>query len=97
MFCATLVVLPSRSLRRQAVELAEKLAKEDVAYLYDFACHRALLSTLVDPKETERKAAAAVDTLHGAVAAGYDMVYPLKTDRRRSRRHGRRTRCHRQP
>jgi hypothetical protein len=66
---------------RQAVDVSQKLAADEPAYLYDLACHRALLSSMLDPKaaEAERQAAAAMDALSKAVAAGCDNVHDLKT------------------
>jgi hypothetical protein len=66
---------------RKAVELIEQLPADETAYLYDLACHRALLRSLLEPKdrEAERLAALAVQALCKAVAAGYDNVHNLKT------------------
>jgi tetratricopeptide (TPR) repeat protein len=74
----------AREAARQAVALAEKLAAEEVACSYDLACQRALLSSLLGPgdADAERQAAAAVDALRNAVAAGYDNIYALKNDAR---------------
>lgn len=66
---------------RRAVNGLEKLSEDESAHLYDLACHRALLSSLLDPKDAEakRQAAAAVEALGRAVAAGYDQVHHLRT------------------
>jgi hypothetical protein len=65
--------------------MVEKLAADETAYLFDLACHRALLGSLLDRKgtEAERNAAAAVAALQQAVReAGYDNAHQLKTDTR---------------
>jgi hypothetical protein len=68
---------------RQAVDLIEELAADETAFLFDLACHRALLSSLLGPKGAEAEQRAAVAALQKAVReAGYDNVYPLRTDPR---------------
>ena len=72
---------------KKAVNLIEgKLISGESAYLYDLTCHHALCSSLANlatgapPGEVERHAAAAVEALEQAVAAGYEDVYKLETD-----------------
>jgi serine/threonine-protein kinase len=73
-----------RDSAQQAVGVGDKLATDDPAYLYDLACYRALRSSLLDvkSKDADQTAAAAVEALSKAVAAGYDNVHKLKTDPR---------------
>jgi serine/threonine protein kinase/tetratricopeptide (TPR) repeat protein len=80
---------------QKAVSLVEgKLVRGESAYLYDLASHQALCSSLLlVPKlklgnekggrpaaEADRYAAAGVEALQRAIAAGYEDVYKLKTD-----------------
>jgi serine/threonine protein kinase/tetratricopeptide (TPR) repeat protein len=72
---------------KKAVILVEgKLVRGENAYLYDLACHQALCSSLANlgksgpNAEADRYAAAAVEALQRALAAGYEDVYKLKTD-----------------
>jgi hypothetical protein len=73
---------------KKAVSLVEgKLVRGESAYLYDLACHQALCSSLANlgktgsAAESDRHAAAGMEALQRAFAAGYEDVYKLKTDR----------------
>jgi tetratricopeptide (TPR) repeat protein len=72
---------------QKAVSLVEgKLVRGESAYLYDLACHQALCSSLANhgksgpAAEVDQSAAAGVEALQRAIAAGYEDVYKLKTD-----------------
>ena len=71
---------------KKAVSLVEGLVRGESAYLYDLACHQALCSSLANPGksgpagEADRHAAAGVEALQRAIAAGYEDIYKLKTD-----------------
>jgi hypothetical protein len=74
------------SAKKAATLVEEKLVRGESAYLYDLACHQALCSSLANlgksgpNAEADRYAAAAVEALQRALAAGYEDVYKLKTD-----------------
>jgi hypothetical protein len=64
----------------RAVTVAEPLASEDSAYLFDLACARAQQARL-DPSNPEPPAKA-VSALRLAVDAGFDNAYTLQHDDR---------------
>ena len=64
----------------RAVTLAEPLAHDDPAYLFDLACAYALQARL-DPA-APRPPADAVKALEAAVKEGFDNAYKLETDER---------------
>jgi tetratricopeptide (TPR) repeat protein len=64
----------------RAVAIAEPLAREDPAYLYDLACARALQARL-DPS-APGPPRAAVKALQAAIERGFDNAYKLETDGR---------------
>jgi tetratricopeptide (TPR) repeat protein len=73
---------------KKAVSLVEgKLVRGESAYFYDLACHQALCSSLENlgkggpVAEANQSAAAGVEALQRAIAAGYEDVYKLKTDK----------------
>jgi hypothetical protein len=73
---------------KKAVSLVEgKLVRGESACLYDLACHQALCSSLANlgksgpAAEADRYAAAGVEALQRAIAAGYEDVHKLKTDK----------------
>jgi tetratricopeptide (TPR) repeat protein len=72
---------------KKAVSLVEgKLVRWESAYLYDLACHQALCSSLANPgksgpaNKAVQYAAAGMEALQRAIAAGYEDVHKLKTD-----------------
>jgi hypothetical protein len=65
---------------KTAVDLAEPLAREEPAYLYDLACAHALQARL-SPAAADPPAAA-VKALQAAVNRGFDNVYKLEHDER---------------
>jgi serine/threonine protein kinase len=64
----------------KAVDLTRKLVRADPAYCFALACHLAacLGPGKTDPVVEAQYAAAAVDALEKATAAGYDNVYQLE-------------------
>jgi hypothetical protein len=79
-------VLALRSAKKAVLLVEGKLAREESAFLYDLACHRALCSSLANlgkggpAAEGDQFAAVAVEAVQGAVAAGFEDIHKLKTD-----------------
>jgi tetratricopeptide (TPR) repeat protein len=69
----------ARDAAKQAVTIAEELARIDSAYLYDLAC---MLSLRGKVCSSEADAAAAMAALRRAIQAGFDNDHLLRTDPR---------------
>jgi serine/threonine-protein kinase len=65
---------------RRAIHLADPLARDDPAYLFEAACAHALLARLGPAAPSPPSAAIAA--LRGAVEAGFDNIYKLENDDR---------------
>jgi serine/threonine-protein kinase len=64
---------------KQAVAIAQELARLDSAYRYDLAC---ILGLRASVESSERDAKEAITALRQAIASGFDNEYQLRTDPR---------------